>query len=69
MPESTLSLLNVFDLPPEQRGILLHLTRKGATNPLDLAETLDMPIETVSACIEALIAVNKVRINPRAIAF
>jgi hypothetical protein len=42
MPDNTLSLLNVFDLPPEQREILLHLTRKGPTAPAALAALLSM---------------------------
>lgn len=63
MPDSTLSLLNVFDLPPEQREVLLHLTRKGPATPPALAALLGLDESIVLAAIEALIKVNKVRMT------
>jgi hypothetical protein len=63
MPDNTLSLLNVFDLPPEQREILLHLTRKGPTAPAALAALLSMDADAVDQALQALMNVNKVRIN------
>lgn len=63
MPDSTLSLLNVFDLPPEQREILLHLTRKGPATPAALAALLGLDETAVLTALDALKAVNKVRFN------
>lgn len=63
MPDTTLSLLNVFELPSEQREILLHLTRKGPAIPQALAAILGLDEQVVDAAIKALMEVNKVRIN------
>ncbi|MCS7070726.1 MAG: HD domain-containing protein, partial [Anaerolinea sp.] len=63
MPDNTLSLLNVFDLPPEQRDILLYLTRKGPASPQTLAASLGLDAVLVDRALRALMDVNKVRIN------
>lgn len=68
MPDTTLSLLNIFDLPQSQQEIILYLTRKGPATAAVLAEALKLPEDEIKQALEALTGTGKIRINASGVA-
>lgn len=68
MPDTTLSLLNIFELPQAQQDIVLHLTRKGAADIPTLMSSLNLSESEVRDALKALVEAGKVRLGENGIA-
>lgn len=68
MPETTLSLLNIFDLPQSQQDIILHLTRKGSADVTTLMSALSLSEADVRDALKALVEAGKVRVGDNGVA-
>jgi hypothetical protein len=55
------SVLDLIDLPPSQRGILLHLSRQGPADAETLAEALGRDLPQVQDALAALLQKGQVR--------